>query len=119
MSYDKYSKYFLSLLLLLLIVVLFNRYYDYVSNKNYIIKLNTVCDPEKELCFKSESFDLNFGYENYKKITILARYAPKCLEEHSCESFSCPSELSSEECNIVYCEIDTIEDEAETCVYKK
>ena len=92
------------------------RYKEYVLDKNFILEVNTLCDQNSGNCFTSSSSDLNFGQNPYKKIKILASYAPKCLEEHSCESFICPANKNSE-CEITYCSNDTKTD-GEECLYQ-
>ena len=91
------------------------RYYQYMIERNFIISVNTICDQQNESCFSS-SPDLSYGQNPYKKITLTANYAPKCLEEHNCDSFFCPSILEkSSICEITYCTDDTKED-GEECV---
>ena len=96
-------KYLYILLLLCIIFVVFYRYKQYVINRNYILEVTTICDPDLETCF-SPSVDFGFSDKPYKKVTITANIADKCLEEHNCESFSCPLELNSSDiCKIEYC----------------
>jgi hypothetical protein len=91
------------------------RYYQYVIKKNFILEINTTCDPKTEKCF-SPSTDLGFFDTSYKKIRIIENYAPKCLEEHSCESFNCPNNWQNTNiCQTTYCSDDT-KNEGEECL---
>ena len=92
------------------------RYYQYIIKQNYILEINTICDSNISNCFTS-SEDLSFGQNPYEKVNIVERYAPKCLEEHNCNSFSCPLGLSSDLCEITYCSNDTKAD-GEECINK-
>lgn len=91
------------------------RYYQYEIKKNFIIKLNTICDPNISNCFTAESEDINFGQDPYEKVSIVAKYAPVCLEEHICDHFLCPPDLVTSKCVITYCSEDTISD-GESCI---
>lgn len=82
------------------------RYEEYIIRKNYIIQVNTACDKTSEFCFTED--DSIF----YKKVTIRAKDAPSCLQEHNCSNFSCDSLIS--DCRIEYCSNNT-KAESETC----
>jgi hypothetical protein len=77
--------------------------------------MNTICDATKEKCY-AQSADFGFLETPYKKVSILASRAPKCLEEHNCESFSC-SDISDDPniCAITYCS-DNTKDPGEECL---
>ena len=113
----KQAKYFIYFLILVTLVVIFNRYQQYVYNKNFILDVNTVCDPTIEQCFIS---DCTPGTDScditpYKKVEILDLYAPKCLEEHSCSIFTC--EEKKGDCSITYCSAENTVD-GEKCLEK-
>jgi hypothetical protein len=114
MTNKNFNLFFVILLLLVLIVVGY-RYKIYLADKNFIGEVNTICDLKTEKCF-SPSADFGFLDTAYKKVRIIANRAPKCLEEHNCESFSCPTDLkNNNECQITYCSADT-KIEGEECL---
>lgn len=109
------SKYFLSLVFILFLVLTGYRYYQYMIERNFTLDINTICDSKVNSCF-SASEDLSYGQNPYEKVAVTARYAPVCLEEHNCDSFSCPSVLvKNSVCEITYCSDDTKED-GEECI---
>ena len=113
---DKAPKGFLFLILLITLIVVFYRYQQYVVDKNFILNVNTVCDPNIENCFTADCLpgtDSECDTTPYKKVKILDRYAPKCLEEHNCSSFSC--EKYNSNCYVTYCSPDTLEN-GEKCL---
>ncbi len=102
--------------LALVVVTVAYRYDQYVLHKNYIVNAQAPCDPTTEQCFVSDCTPGDPGCDTspYEKVTMSAAEAPACLEEHSCDSFSCAGSLS---CSIAYCSDDTLED-GETCTAK-
>ena len=91
------------------------RYYQYMIERNFTIEVNMICDSQTKNCFTSSN-DLGYGQDPYEKVTLTARYAPQCLEEHTCDSFSCPSILEkSSICEVTYCSNDT-KDDGEECM---
>jgi len=114
----KNIKYLILITPILFLIVSLYRFEQYMVNKNFVIDVNTLCDPSTENCFDSTN-DLSFGQNPYKKVEIIARYAPKCLEEHTCESFVCPDNLNNpNDCIITYCSAETKVD-GESCVNDK
>lgn len=95
--------------LLIVLSTIGYRYYDYFIAKNISLYAFTPCSPDIENCFISseESAYFEFQLEPYKKIEILDKYAPTCLEEHTCENFSCDG---IESCIVTYCSEETLED---------
>ena len=94
-------------------VVLF-RYYDYVIQHNFVMDVNAPCDTSTEQCFvqdcsPTDKPDCPGG--PYKKIEIKNADAPRCLENHQCQSFSCDGIAS---CTTTYCSKDTLAD-GESC----
>jgi hypothetical protein len=61
------------------------------------------CSPEE---------DLECDSSPYKRVEILKSDAPSCLEEHTCDSFSCSG---IENCSITLCSEDELED-GEKCL---
>ena len=100
--------------LLVILITIGYRFYDYVVDKNLILSIYTPCNPSTEECFitDEENAYFDFQLEPYKKVEIVDKYAPICLEEHNCENFVCDN---IESCNITYCSEDTLE-EWESCV---
>jgi hypothetical protein len=109
---SKLSKTFFVLIVLVLLGVTGHRYYEYVYQKNFLLDVNTTCDPKINNCF---IFNCESGPDcsnmPYKKIEIIAKDAPKCLEEHTCENFSCGG---IENCSVTYCS-DNILSDGELC----
>ena len=95
-------------------LVVLNRFDQYYLKKNFLLKVNTGCNPASEQCFVSDcsAADPECDQSPYKKIEILAAQAPACLEEHQCQTFSCGG-LS--QCQVTYCSTGTME-EGERCV---
>lgn len=87
------------------------RYYQYMVKKNFILEVNVACDPNTENCFKADCSGDGCDTSTYKKVTISAHDAPKCLEEHNCDTFTCTG-ISS--CTMTYCSKDTLAD-GEVC----
>ena len=106
---SKLSKYFFALMIAALLCVVGYRYYQYVYMRNFILDVNVACDPVKESCFTADcnASDPSCDTTTYKKVEILAHNAPKCLEEHSCQNFSCDSINS---CKISTCSTDSLAD---------
>lgn len=96
------------------LIVIGYRYQQYLLTKNYTLEINTICNPRAERCFKLDGADSSVDPESasYKKVDILAQYAPACLEEHTCTDFSC---AGISQCTITYCATDTIVD-GESCI---
>lgn len=109
---QKSTKLTIIFIFLSLFVVMVYRYYDYVFDKNFVLMMNTKCDPSRELCFSTDDPSLDFDKGPYKKIEILAKDAPACLEEHTCENFSCAGIKS---CTETFCSSQNIT-EGEKCV---
>jgi hypothetical protein len=107
--------YFFVILIALIFIVGGYRYYQYMVEKNFVLELNVICHPENENCFSSSDPDINFGQNPYEKVEIIAKYAPKCLEEHTCNDFSCLPSLDNGKCKITYCS-EAIKVDGEECV---
>jgi hypothetical protein len=108
------TKVFFIFLVCLILIAVGYRFKEYLIDRSFILELNTVCDPKMENCFNSTT-DLSFGQNPYEKVKITASYAPKCLEEHDCDNFSCPTVLKNTEvCEITYCS-DTTKVDGENC----
>lgn len=113
-----FPRYFFALVIICISLIVGYRFHQYMVERNFVIEVNTTCDSKVENCF-SASEDLSFGQNPYKKVKIIAHYAPKCLEEHNCESFTCPNDVgNSSECEITYCSNDTKVD-GEECLMGK
>lgn len=86
------------------------RFYGYMVQKDYVLYVNTACDPNTEACFDPNT-DASVDETPYKKVEITAKFAPACLGEHSCEEeFTCDSVSEQANCSITYCSEDTLED---------
>lgn len=110
-------KYILVALFVVIAIIAIHRYEQYVLSRNFLLEVNSSCSPGEGNCFVADCSpqdDPSCDLTPYKKIEILARNAPKCLEEHNCEAFSCKGATSGN-CQITYCSDDTRE-EWERCV---
>lgn len=110
--------YFLGISILVLIAIVGYRYQQYVVDHNFKLKVNTSCDPTTEACFQADcdpASDAECDTSPYKKVSILAKEAPACLEEHSCEAFTCDGKAS---CSISYCSESEVSD-GEVCTTPK
>lgn len=102
--------YFGILFALLLLSVAANRYHHYIIREDFHLEANASCDPLQDRCFVSDCSvdDPECNPSPYKKVHVLARNAPKCLEEHTCENFQCaPGDAT---CAITYCDADNLEE---------
>jgi hypothetical protein len=95
------------------VIAFATRFADYVWAKNTVLEVYAPCDTTTESCFISDEENawLDFQLEPYKKIQIVERDAPFCLEEHNCTEFSC---AGIENCHEELCDESTIE-EGEFC----
>lgn len=102
------------LFLLIVILVVANRFHQYYFERNFLINVNSACNPEVESCFSPtcESDELGCEPVPYKMVEIIASAAPSCLEEHTCEDFQCEP---GTRCSIQYCDTEVIQ-EGEECV---
>lgn len=103
---------FLIALAIFILIIIGYRYHQYIGEKNFILEVNTICSPETESCFSPDT-EGSFDEFPYKRVDILYGKAPKCLEEHTCEEFSC-GDLPENQCQITYCSEDTLM-EGEEC----
>lgn len=105
--------FFIALILIVLAIAGF-RFKDYYIDRNYILSVYTNCDASVNNCFVAdpEFADQGFQAGAYEKVEITARYAPACLEEHTCQDFSCNQ--FPDNCSVTYCSDDSIE-EGEAC----
>lgn len=108
------SIFLLALVIVGTIMVVAYRYHQYMTLGNYTIEVNTSCNSANEDCFVSDctEADLECDPSPYKKVQIIAHEAPKCLEEHTCEDFTCIASMSS--CTIVHCSSESLS-EGEVC----
>lgn len=103
--------YILVLFIIIIAVASINRYKQYVLDRNFVLEVATACGATEPgdcfiaICESEDPSDCDTTL--YKKVNIIARDAPKCLEEHTCADFSCNGIAS---CNITYCNDDSIED---------
>lgn len=109
----KNPTYFLLLAFLGLVAILGYRYDQYVLKQNYLLEVAVSCDPAAQSCFAvdCDPEDPECDATPYAKVTILAKDAPACLQEHSCESFSCGS---VESCTETFCSEESLV-EGEIC----
>ena len=108
---SKNPKYFIIFILLVTLIIVLYRYQQYIVSRNFTLEINTVCDAKTENCFVADCSienDPECDTTTYKKVEILDNYAPKCLEEHACEAFSC--DQIKDNCSITYCSSSTLED---------
>lgn len=102
---------FFSFLLIIMIFTLLSLQ-RYFFNENYLIFMETTCDPLSEKCFISrcdpaaekcsggETQDINY----FKKVQRLANRIPLCnSEDNSCEATLCS--LNETDCVQTFCEI--------------
>lgn len=105
-----------AIVLLAIAGTIWQRYDQYVLKGNFYLEAYASCDPATEMCFVADcppEEDLECDASPYKKIEMVEREAPKCLEEHTCDTFSCPA--NSGNCSVTYCSEDTL-DEGEVCL---
>lgn len=111
---EKNTKYFLIALILLTLAIAGYRYDQYVVEKNFVIEVNTSCSVGELNCFVASCAAGEEGCDKtpYKKVTIKDFEAPQCLEEHTCQDFSCDGKAS---CSAAYCSEDSLAD-GEECL---
>jgi hypothetical protein len=98
------------LIIAILAIIIGFRYQQYMVQRNFTLDVNVACVAGEQGCFAmdcspEESEDCDTA--TYKKVNILASEAPQCLEEHSCEAFSCTGLAN---CSIILCDDESIED---------
>jgi len=105
----------LAVSLIIIFGIVWYRYDQYVLKRNFITYAAVPCSEEEGTCFVmdcSPEEDEECDQTPYKKIELLSSEAPKCVEEHVCESFACPADSTT--CTETYCSDDTLE-EGEVC----
>jgi hypothetical protein len=99
---------------ILILAVIGFRYQEYVLYRHFPMTVYAPCNALEEKCFVSSCSpeeDIGCPIGPYKKIFIQNSDAPHCLENHSCDSFSCDGIAS---CETTYCGDDSVED-GESC----
>lgn len=76
------------ILLLVVVMIFVYRFNDYVIKKNYLVFVDVPCIVDQERCFDPDQ-GLSVLESPYKNIQISAKNKIICLEEHSCNKFSC------------------------------
>lgn len=109
---------FLVLIFTLLVAVCVNNFVHYYALKDYELYTFVACDPDVHSCFKTDPEFSGFFFHEwpYSKVSIMARHAPVCLDEHNCETFTCEGLGSS--CSITYCSEEVLEP-GEVCLGTK
>lgn len=106
---EKTPKTLILIIGIIVLAVIANRFYQYQIKQNFLLEVNTFCDPVTESCFVSDCSledDPECDLTPYKKVEVLAAGVPQCLQEHTCQSFSCDG---LEQCSITYCSDETKE----------
>lgn len=105
---------FLIFILVLVTVVFAHNFAHYYISKEFSLFSYTSCDPSLHNCFQfdPESGNFSFYSEPYAKVAIIARFAPLCLDEHTCTNFNCSS--IPEKCLVTYCDEGSLQ-EGEIC----
>lgn len=100
---------FLTLIAVLLMAVGANNFVRYYAFKNYELYTYVACDPVIQSCFTADPEFTGFSFHDwpYAKVSISARKAPYCLDEHKCIDFTC--EGLGDSCSVLYCSDETIE----------
>ena len=104
----------LVLTIILVGIVGYRAYEDFIVD-DIVLHVDAPCDPREASCFiVADPDQASFGFqaEPYKKIEVIDRYAPACLEEHTCASFSCAGVYG---CTELACTDNTL-DTGESCV---
>ena len=108
------EKYFIFIFLVIILSIILYRFKDYIIDRNFDLIVNTKCSEGEKNCFKSDCTPGPDCDETpYKKVQISSNGAPKCLEEHTCENFTCNENYKK--CSITYCSNETLSD-GEVCV---
>ncbi len=97
-----------------LIIITGYRFYEYALQRNFLLQANVTCDAQHNSCFVADCSADTLGCDTtaYEKITILARNAPSCIEEHSCKEFNCASYGT---CSVQYCAANAVQT-GEKCI---
>jgi hypothetical protein len=104
-----HTKAFLIFVGVLVLIVVVHSYLRYYAARDYQLHVFSVCDPSLHSCFVDDpsKADPTFQTGPYDKILIDAAHAPSCLDEHTCQNFSCDSVGGS--CSVQYCSLDALE----------
>jgi hypothetical protein len=91
-------------------IVFLQSFFHYYLNKNYPVFSLTSCDPHVDSCFIANEGSANFPFAEkpYRKVEVVAKNAPLCLDEHTCTDFTCGAGDSS--CIITTCNSDSLEE---------
>lgn len=110
--------YFLFILGVFVLTLAGHNFARYYLKRDYVLQVFTQCDPGKYSCFEVDPAvsDLVFQTKPYKKVQIVAKHAPSCLDEHDCQEFYCTKD--DDTCQITYCSQDTIEGSEKCIEYK-
>ena len=108
MNADKKTIAFLATVLFLIVLVSFHNFVRYHINRDYELIGYTSCDQNFNNCFISDEKLIDFAFytKPYAKVSINAKYAPDCLNEHTCLNFSCDGIPS---CVLSYCDAESTE----------
>lgn len=84
----------------------FERYHIF---KDYPVHVFTACDTSIHSCFEADpaTADPTFQTGPYAKVEMNAKYAPSCLDEHTCSNFTCDGIVGI--CQVIYCSADSKE----------
>ncbi len=101
---------FLISIFVLVVMVFAYNFLHYYTAKEYPLYSYTSCDPSRDSCFEVDPESENFAFytEPYAKVDIIARYAPTCLNEHTCTNFTCIG--IEDHCTVTYCSDEVLED---------
>jgi hypothetical protein len=112
---DKYKPTnFLIFITFIVFFVIGHNFIRYYIEKDYPVQAFSMCDATVHNCFNADPdiADPTFQTGPYSKVNITARSAPSCLDEHSCNDFTCKD--ISGFCKVLYCSND-IKEEGESC----
>lgn len=108
---NKGNKILLILVILFVIYAIVAAYYRFFVSRDYQIMAEISCDPETESCFSYEDEETELYY--YKLINKSAANVPVCNPNvDECEELFCEDE--EEGCEIIYCDIENLEED-EVC----
>jgi hypothetical protein len=118
---DTSSKQVLFLIAIIIFIFIGFQYKKIVIDQDFTVNGSLPCDTVNERCFTKSCPEtqrmINCDNAPYKKISITATFAPKCLFEEKCgSSFEC-SQYTKQSCVITYCSKQSIEG-SEKCTEK-
>jgi hypothetical protein len=121
---EKGTKIILTLIGIAILITVGIKYMQFYIYKDFTFLTQVDCNPATEACFKlleeNQDFETNIIYYDgspYKYVEMPATIAPACLEETTCQDFTCDQVGGG--CETYFCDVndeESYDPEWEECV---